>query len=74
MTLSFAGDVALALALAKYSADENVAREQFEITSEGAVAFKHWADALLITYLDATGGYFGTPRVVEGQSATGDEG
>jgi hypothetical protein len=55
VTLTFAGDVALALALAKHSADEKVARQQFEVTSEGAVAFKHWADALVITYLDATG-------------------
>ena len=50
-TLTFAGDVALALALARHSADEKVARQQFEITSDGAVAFKHWADALVITTL-----------------------
>jgi hypothetical protein len=75
ITLTFAGDVALALALAKHSADENVARQQFEITSDGAVAFKHWADALVVTYLGATGGHFGTPRLIEDRSAraTGDE-
>jgi|SRR5215211_7841334 len=74
ITLSFAGDVALALALAKHSADKDVARQQFEVTSEGAVAFKHWADALVATYLDATGGYLGTPRLIEDRSApaTGD--
>lgn len=75
ITLTFAGDVALALALAKHSADENVARQQFEITSGGAVALKHWADALVVTYLEATGGYVGTPRVIEDRSAgaTGDQ-
>lgn len=43
--LTFADDVALALALAKHSADETVAKKQFEITSAGAVAFTKWADA-----------------------------
>jgi hypothetical protein len=70
ITLTFAGDVALALALAKHSADEAVARQQFEITSDGAVAFKHWTDALVITYLDATGGYVGTPQVIGDRSAS----
>jgi hypothetical protein len=75
ITLTFARDVALAMALAKHSADGNVARQQFEITSDGAVAFKHWADALVVTYLDATGGHFGTPRSIEDRSApaTDDE-
>jgi hypothetical protein len=44
VTLSFAGDVALALALAKHSVDDATARDQFTITSEGAVAFASWAD------------------------------
>lgn len=70
ITLTFAGDVALALALARHSADEDVARQQFEITSAGAVEFKHWADALVITYLDATGGSLGTPRLIEDPSET----
>ncbi len=69
ITLTFAGDVALALALAKHSADESVARAQLEITSEGAVAFKHWVDALAVTYLDSTGGRFGAPRLIEEGSA-----
>ena len=69
ITLTFAGDVSLGLALAKHSADESPAREQFEITSEGAVAFKHWVDALVLTYLEATGGHLGTPRVIADRSA-----
>jgi hypothetical protein len=71
VTLSFAGDIAFALALAKHSADEKVARQQFEVTSEGAVAFTHWADALVVAYLNATGGRLGTPRLIEdGSEAT----
>jgi hypothetical protein len=75
ITLTFAGDVALALALAEHSADENVARQEFERTNDGAVAFTHWTDALVVTYLDATGGNFGTPRLIGDQSAraTGEE-
>ncbi len=65
ITLAFAGDIALALALAKHSADEEVGRQQFEMTSEGAVAFERWADALLATYLGASGGYVGKPRMIE---------
>lgn len=75
IALTFAGDVALALALARHSADENVARQQFERTSDGAVAFKRSSDALVVTYVDVTGSHFGTPRVIEDESApaTGDE-
>jgi hypothetical protein len=69
VTLGFAGDVALALALAKHSANKTVARQQFEITSGGAVSFKDWADALVVTYLEATGGYVGKPRVIDERSA-----
>jgi hypothetical protein len=65
VTLTFAGEVALALALAKHAADDKVARRQFETTSHGAVAFTHWADALVIAYLQATHGYLGTPQVIE---------
>jgi hypothetical protein len=64
ITLSFAGDVALALALAKHSADDETARRQFELTSAGAVSFTKWVDAPLIAYLDATGGYFGKPELI----------
>jgi len=72
VTLSFAGDIAFALALAKQSTDEKVARQQFEVTSEGAVAFTHWADALVVTYLNATGSRLGTPRLIEDRSEATD--
>jgi hypothetical protein len=65
ITLTFAGDVALALALAKHSADEETARQQFELTSAGAVSFTKWVDGLLFAYLQATGGYFGKPELIE---------
>jgi hypothetical protein len=75
VTLAFAGDVALALAPARHSVDEEVARRQFEITSAGAADFKHWADALVITYLDVTGGHLGTARLIEDSvNDTEDEG
>ena len=63
ITLTFADDVALA----KHSADEETARQQFELTSAGAVSFTKWFDALLVAYLDATGGYFGKPELIEDQ-------
>ena len=65
VTLTFAGDVALALALAKHSADDAVARKQFKVASDGAVAFKRWVDALVVTYLEATGGYLGKPQLID---------
>lgn len=69
VTLTFANDVALALALAKHSPDETTAGQQFELTSRGAVAFVKWADALLVTYLRITGGSLGQPQLVEGDAA-----
>ncbi len=63
--LTFADDVALALALAKHSADEEVAKKQFEITSTGAVAFTKWVDALVMAYMKATGSWFGTPELYD---------
>jgi hypothetical protein len=61
----FAGDVPLAI----HAADEKVPRQQFETTSDGAVAFEHWADALVVTYVDASGAHLGTPRVIDDRSA-----
>jgi hypothetical protein len=39
------------------------------ITSEGAVWFGKWVDALLVAYLDATGSYVGEPELVDEQDA-----
>lgn len=64
VTLTFAGDVALALALAKHSANEGDARKQFEITSEAAVAFAKWVDALLVAFFDSRGTTVGKPELL----------
>jgi Ni,Fe-hydrogenase I cytochrome b subunit len=66
LTLTFADDVSLALALAKHS---EVAGKQF--ASEGAVAFTKWVDALVLAYFHATGSYFGTPELYDPSSRTG---
>jgi hypothetical protein len=29
------------------------------------VAFKHWTDALVMAYLDATGGFLGIPQLID---------
>jgi hypothetical protein len=65
ITLSFANEVALALAIAQHSGDEAAARKQYETTSEGAVAFIQWAEALLVTYFEVTGATIGQPEIVD---------
>jgi hypothetical protein len=49
--------------------------EKFAGTPYADYFFTHWSDALVVTYLDATGGHFGKPRLIEDQSAaaTGEE-
>jgi len=64
VTLTFARDVALALALAKHSANDDDARRQFAITSEGAVAFAKWVDALLVAFFKSRGTTFGRPELL----------
>jgi hypothetical protein len=65
ITLSFANEVALALAIAQHSADDTTARKQYETTSEGAVAFAQWAEALRIAYFDVTGATIGQPEIID---------
>jgi hypothetical protein len=65
ITLSFANEVALALAIAQHSADEATARRQYETTTEGAVAFTKWAEALLIAYFEVTGATIGRPEIID---------
>lgn len=64
-TVGFASEVALALAMARHSADREEARAQFSNTSKGAVAFTHWADALLVAYFDFIGATLGDPEELE---------
>ncbi|WP_027005044.1 hypothetical protein [Conexibacter woesei] len=69
VTLTFAQEVALALAIAGHSADTEAARTQYETTSDGAVAFTKWAEALLLAYFTATGAEIGQPRILEDKNA-----
>jgi hypothetical protein len=65
VTLTFAQEAALALSIAKHSADDDTARAQYTTTSEGAIAFTKWAEALLLTYFDATGAEVGRPEIID---------
>jgi hypothetical protein len=53
----------------RHAADGKVSRPPLEITSDGAVAFEHWDDALVVTYADARGAHLGTSRVLTTRSA-----
>lgn len=71
ITLTFAQEVALALAITKHSLDDATARVQYETTSDGAVAFTKWAEALLLTYFAATGAVIGEPRIIQDNNLVG---
>jgi hypothetical protein len=62
VTLTFADEIALALALGKHSADEYDLRRQLEIARDGALAFRAWAEALGVAYFEAYDLKFGTPE------------
>jgi hypothetical protein len=59
VTLTFADEVALALALGKHSTNEDDLRRQLEIARDGALAFRAWAEALGVAYFDANELHFG---------------
>lgn len=71
ITLSFANEVALAVAIAQHSADEATARRQYVTTSLGAVAFGQWAEALLRAYFEVTGATIGHPEIIDDASRAG---
>jgi rubrerythrin len=62
VTLTFADDIALALALGKHSTNEDDLRRQLEIARDGAIAFRAWAEALAVAYFNANDLHFGTPE------------
>lgn len=62
VTLSFADEVALALAMGRHAPTTDEIRKQFETTRDGALAFVPRAEALLIAYFEANGISFGTPE------------
>ena len=65
ITLTFADDAALSLAMGgPTTTDEELVRVA-EITRDSALAFRRWAKALVTTYADARGHSFGEPRITE---------
>lgn len=66
ITLVFASDTALALALGKHAQDDDTMREQFHATRDGAVAFVQWVDALVLAYFAAFDIYLGEPEWIRG--------
>lgn len=69
VTLSFASDIALALAISNHSSDQSAAREQYVIASEGAVALKAWIESLVLAYFEFKGFEPGAPQIID--AATG---
>jgi hypothetical protein len=59
--LTFADDAATGLAMG--AATDEAVRERMEIARDGALAFRRWADALLVTYLEVDGHTLGEPIV-----------
>ena len=62
VTLTFADELALALALGNHATNEDDLRRQLEIARDGALAFRAWAEALGVAYLTANKLDFGTPE------------
>jgi hypothetical protein len=62
VTLSFADEVALALSMGKHAPTSDEVRTQFEATRDGALAFRAWAEALVLAYFEANDLRFGEPE------------
>jgi hypothetical protein len=67
ITLTFADDAAIGLAMGKAS-DEDVLH-RFEVARDGALAFMRWATELIRTYMKVNDQYFGEPIVTEKKNA-----
>jgi hypothetical protein len=65
ITLTFADDAALSLAMGGPAVTNDEAMRIAEITRDGALAFHRWAKALVTTYADTRGHSFGDPHVTE---------
>jgi hypothetical protein len=63
ITLTFADDAAIGLAMGTTSDDD--VRQRFEIARDGGLAFLRWATALVLTYRDVNQQTFGEPLVTE---------
>jgi hypothetical protein len=62
VTLTFADDVALALAMGTHAMGKTTLRDEVDATRDGAAAFKAWAEALVMAYLDWKRLSFGEPE------------
>lgn len=62
--LTFADELATALALEEHSADPKELLGQLEIVRDGAIAFVNWGNALVIAYFESTGVQFGNPEPI----------
>ena len=61
ITLTFAEDVALSLAMSKLAGPPDEVMRRAEIARDGAINFVLWVSALVKTYMDVNGHYFGEP-------------
>jgi hypothetical protein len=65
ITLTFADDAALSLAMAGPTVTNEEVRRVAEVSRDSALAFHRWAKALVATYADVRGHSFGEPRITE---------
>jgi hypothetical protein len=65
ITLTFADDAALSLAMGGPTVTDDELRRRTEIARDGALAFHRWAKALVATYAEVKGQSFGEPRITE---------
>jgi hypothetical protein len=63
ITLTFADEAALNLAMGKPATTNDEVRHRAEVARDGALAFVAWATALIRTYMKMTGADFGKPIV-----------
>jgi hypothetical protein len=65
ITLTFADDAALSLAMGGPTVTTEELMRRAEIARDGALSFHRWAKALVRTYADMKGHTFGEPRITE---------
>jgi hypothetical protein len=70
-TLTFADDVALALAMNRHAPTDEDARRQLEVARDAALAFRAWGDELVLVYLDSVDAYPGDPEWEDGGENAG---
>jgi hypothetical protein len=71
ITLTFADDVALGLAMGGPTVTDDEARRVAEIGRDGALAFHRWAKALVVAHMDTKGHSFGEALITEKKKPAG---